>query len=351
VDTRIVTSLAGLDALGPSWRALEETQPDLPFSCTFDYVAAWARARLGTTELAVVVAEDQGQLVGVLPLGLTTRRKGPVSVLEVAFLTEGDRRDAVLDARRVSPGTTVKALLAAAFALDAKPRRVSLRYLPAHSPLTHHLLQSTEHNPQVRPLVELPLIELARHGSFAEYRRTIPRSVIRRANKMRRELGMRVEVESPVSESLFDELVAQHRRQQQFLIERHGRRDRRSLFDDPVRERAYRMITVGNPGALAFVARTSAGELLFHDLAWRRGATVTAWNTAYNPDFAHHRPSRARLDAIEWLYEDGGVRVFDLGAGRYPWKFELTPAFELAYDFAAWQGDDTVGRVLRKLKP
>lgn len=351
METRIVDSLAGLDALGPSWRALEETQPDLPFSCTFDYVAAWARARIGTTELAVVVAEDHGEVVGVLPLGLTPRRKGPVSVMELAFLAEGDRRDAVLDARRVSSGTTIKALLAASFALDANARRVSLRYLPAHSPLTHHLLRSAEHNPQVRPLVELPLIELARHPGFAEYRRTIPRSVITSANKLRRELGMRLEVQSPVSEPVFDELVAQHRRQQQVLIERHGRHDRRSLFDDPVRARAYRMITVGNPSAMAFVARTSAGELLFHELAWRRGATVTAWNTAYNPDFADHRPSRARLDAIEWLYADGGVQVFDLGAGRYPWKFELTPAFELAYDYAAWQGDDALGRILRTLRP
>lgn len=350
VETRIVNSLADLDALGPSWRALEETQPDLPFSCTFDYVAAWARARLGTTELAVVVAEDHGQLIGTLPLGITTRRKGPVSVMELAFLAEGDRRDAVLDARRVSPGTTIKALLSASLALGVEARRISLRYLPAHSPLTHHLLRSSEHNAQVRPLVELPLIELARHPGFTQYRRTIPRSAITSANKMRRELGMRLEVHSPVSESLFDELVAQHRRQQQVLIERHGRHERRSLFDDPVRKRAYRTITVGNPSALAFVARTSAGELLFHELAWRRGGTVTAWNTAYNPDFAHHRPSRARLDAIEWLYADGDVRVFDLGAGRYPWKFELTPAFELAYDFSAWRGDDALGRLLRKLR-
>lgn len=353
METRIIETIEGLESIGPSWRAIDDDQPETPFSTTFDYVVAWARARVaaGNTTLSVIAAEDSGELVGVLPLALTRRSKGPVSFLELAFITEGDHRDVVVDARRVSAGTTIKALLQAALTLDHPVRRVSLRYLPSRSPLTHYLLKSPEHNTSVRPLVELPRIELRRHPNFAEYRRTVPRSVVKSANRLRRELGMSLEVVSPVTASLFEELTAQHRREQRVLNAQGDRRDRRSLFDDPVREQAYREITLGSDAAMAFVARSSAGDLLFHDLAWRRGTTVLAWNTAYNPDFADLKPSRARLDAIEWMFGERGIDVFDLGTGRYPWKYQLTPDFAMAYEYGAWLGEGRLTRLLEKLRP
>lgn len=348
METWIVTSLAGLQALGPAWQALGQALPELPHTATHEYVAAWARALPAGAELAVVVAEDHGELTGILPTALFRRTKGPLTVVELAFLHEGDQRDAVLDTRRVPANTTVKALLGAAEGLS--PRRISLRYLPANSPVTHHLLRSPAHNPATRLLVEHPRILLGRYASFAEYRRTLPRSLITAANKLRRDLGMELAAISPVPAELFAELVAAHQRQQQHLNRADARAQRRSLFENPNRLQAYQDLTVDNPAAIAFVARTGAGEYLFHELAWQRGGAVTAWNTAYNPDFADHRPSRARLDAIEWLFTQE-VSVFDLGAGRYPWKFELTPDFTNTYEYAAWLGSDPAAHLLRRIRP
>ena len=78
------------------------------------------------------------------------------------------------------------------------------------------------------------------------------------------------------------------------------------------------------------------------------GQPVTVHYTGWLHDPAAPNGRGKKFDSSK---DRGEPFEFDLGAGRYPWKFELTPAFELAYDFAAWQGDDTVGRVLRKLKP
>ncbi len=349
MDTRIVTTDADFDALAPAWLALEEADPGLLPQLTHAYVAAWVHER-DDARLHVAVAEDHGELVGVLPLVVTERRAGPVRWNDLGFVTEGDIRDAVVDARRVAASSTVKSLLVAALEAADDVQRLLLRYLPADSPLTHHLLKSGEYNAAVRPLVEMPKVNLDRFAGFAQYRRGVPRSSLTSLNKLRRELGLTVTETTPVDAALYDELVALHRREKDELVQQ-GRRERRSLFEDPRRAAAYRALVVDQPHATAFTARTAAGELVFHELAWRRGRRVWAWNTAYNPDLAAYRPSRARIGVLEDLFARGDTDTYDLGAGRYPWKFELTSAFSLAYECSVWRGDSALVRMLRRLRP
>lgn len=351
MEIRIVRTNAGFEALGDAWRALEDAHPALPHHLSFDYVAAWVRTRPTEHELVVAVAEDHAELVGVLPLVVVPRVAGPLRWRELQFVTEGDHRDAIVDGRRVSPSTTVKALLAGALESADGVRRINLRYLADDSPLTHHLFRSHEHNRNVRPLVEIPRVDLTQPRDFAAYRRTVPRSSLTSLNKLRRELALEVAEVRPVTADLFAELVSLHRREKDHLVDTAGRRDRRSLFEDPRRMAAYRQLVVDQPHASAFVARTGEGRLAFYELAWRRGRRVWAWNTAYEPEFAKLRPSRARIASLEALFAAGDTDSYDLGAGRYPWKFELTSTFSLAYEWSTWVGDDPVTRVLRRVRP
>lgn len=350
METRVLTDACTLAEVADAWRGLGDSLEGLPHQSSFDYVNTWATSLPAGAELRVVVAEDHGELVGALPLAIVPRRVGPVRWRELVFLHEGDHRDAVVDDRRVSPSTTVKALLAAGFAAAEGVQRINLRYLPAGSHLVHHLFRGAATNPHLRPLVEIPRIELSRYDDFAGYRRTVPRSSLTSLNKLRRELGLEVsEVPAP-SEQLFAELVELHRTEKQHLHAR-GRLDRRSLFEDPRLRSAYGRLVVDNRHAVAFVARTGEGRLAFYELAWRRGRRVWAWNTAYDPDLAQHRPSRARIAVIESLFTAGTTDTYDLGAGRYPWKFELTTQFGLSYEFSQWVGEDVVTRVLKRLRP
>lgn len=350
METRVLTDASTLVEVADAWRALGDSLADLPHQSSFDYIHAWAKALPPGAQLCLVVAEDHGELVGALPLAIVPRRVGPVQWRELVFLHEGDLRDAIVDDRRVSASTTVKALLAAGLAAAEGVQRVNLRYLPSGSHLVHHLFRGAGTNPHVRPLVEIPRVELSRYDGFAAYRRTVPRSSLTSLNKMRRELGLGVsEVPAPSAE-LFAELVELHRSEKQQL-QAQGRHDRRSLFEDPRLMSGYRRLVVDNPHAVAFVARTGEGRLAFYELAWRRGRRVWAWNTAYDPGLAKHRPSRARIAVLEALFEAGTTDVYDLGAGRYPWKFELTTQFGLSYEFSQWVGDDAVTRLLKRLRP
>lgn len=350
MDVRVITTDDEFAALEPAWRAWEDGVAALPHQMSFEYVSAWVRAR-GDARLHMVVAEDHHELVGVLPTAIQQRSVGPARWQELAFVTEGDHRDILVDGRRVSPSTTIRTLIGAAPGAQQGIRRTSLRYLPSRSPLVHHMLRSAELNSTVRTLVEIPRVELKTFAGFASYRRTVTRSALTSLNKLRRDLGLEVTEVSPVPPALYTELVELHRRERRVLVEQHGRRDRRSLFDDPRRAAAYRSLVVGSPHASAFVARTKAGELAFYELAWRRGRCVWAWNTAYEPALAKHRPSRARIAMLEQLFERGDTDVYDLGAGRYPWKFELTSTFSVTYEATRWTGDDRLARVLRGIRP
>ncbi len=350
METRIITSDSDLAALASPWEALERAVPSLRPQSRYGYVSAWAKQR-GPHELHVVVAEDHGELVGVLPLMIATRTAGPLRWRQLEFVTEGDHRDIIVDDRRVSASTTTKVLLTSALESAPDLRRVSLRYLPADSPLTHHLFRSGPLNRSLRPLVEHPRVDLTAYRDFAAFRRTLPRSSLTALNKMRRELGLTVAEVSPVPADLYDECVALHRREKDVLVAQHGRRERRSLFEDVRRATVYRSLVVGNPQASAFTAHSQDGDLLFYELAWRRGRDVWAWNTAYEPDAGKHRPSRARIAMLEELFARGDTDAYDLGAGRYPWKFELTRHFSLSYEATWWIGDDPLARVLRRVRP
>ena len=350
METRVLTDSSMLGEAADRWRALGVAREELPHQSSYDYVRAWADPMPPGSQLCVVIAEDHDQLVGALPLAVVPRHVGPLRWRELVFVHEGDHRDVVVDDHRVSASTTVKALLAAALDHARGVQRVNLRYLPAGSHLVHHLLRSADHNRHVRPLVEIPRVQLSAFDGFAAYRRTVPRSSLTSLNKMRRELGLGVsEVPAPSAE-LFAELVELHRSEKQQL-QAQGRHDRRSLFEDPRLMSGYRRLVVDNPHAVAFVARTGEGRLAFYELAWRRGRRVWAWNTAYDPGLAKHRPSRARIAVLEALFEAGTTDVYDLGAGRYPWKFELTTQFGLSYEFSQWVGDDAVTRLLKRLRP
>ncbi|MBB1501347.1 GNAT family N-acetyltransferase [Propioniciclava sp. MC1683] len=351
MDVRIISSISDFEGLRDAWRELETADPTLPHQLTYEYVAAWLRTTPADHELLVTVAEDHGELVGVLPLAIMPRSAGPIRWRELGFPMEGDHRDVIVDARRLKPSTITKALLGHAFEAARGVQRINLRYLPSESHLLLHLLRTHEHNAAVRPLVEIPRIEMHRFTGFAEYRRTVPRSALTSLNKQRRELGIEVTEISPISSELFAEFVALHLREKEHLVEHHGRRERRSLFEDPRRLATYRDVVVDKSHATAFVARTGEGRLAFYELAWRRDRRVWAWNTAYEPDFAQWRPSRARISAIEGLFAAGDTDVYDLGAGRYPWKFELTSHFAQSYQWTSWQGKDPVTRLLRRVRP
>lgn len=350
METRVLTDSSMLGEAAERWRALGAAREELPHQSSYDYVRAWADAMPPGAQLCVVIAEDHDQLVGALPLAVVPRHVGPLRWRELVFVHEGDHRDVVVDDRRVSASTTVKALLAAALDHARGVQRVNLRYLPAGSHLVHHLLRSADHNRHVQPLVEIPRVQLSAFDGFAAYRRTVPRSSLTSLNKLRRDLGLHVSAATAPSAALFDEVVGLHRREKEHLLAQ-GRRERRSLFDDPRRMTAYRSLVVGQPHAVAHLARTGDGRLAFYELAWQRGRHMWAWNTAYEPDLAKHRPSRARIAVFEELFTADSTDTYDLGAGRYPWKFELTADFGVAYEYSRWVADDAVSRVLRRLRP
>jgi CelD/BcsL family acetyltransferase involved in cellulose biosynthesis len=79
--TQAVRGAHRLDAIRAEWEALLSEVPDATVSDTWIAVrGAWRMSQDRIVPLIVTVRDDAARLVGVLPLGLTTKRQGPFSV-------------------------------------------------------------------------------------------------------------------------------------------------------------------------------------------------------------------------------------------------------------------------------
>jgi CelD/BcsL family acetyltransferase involved in cellulose biosynthesis len=87
--TRVVRATATFEALEPRWTHLlgECIEPSVFLS--HDWLYAWWTAYRPAAELAIVLVEDRGELRGVAPLMIETRRRAGLSVRVLRFIGDG----------------------------------------------------------------------------------------------------------------------------------------------------------------------------------------------------------------------------------------------------------------------
>ncbi len=328
MSTRILTSADELVELHADWERLDASDPAATFYDSYAWVTAWwgAYSDDDSVELRVVVITDDhdGRVVGIAPLA----RHGPAAPGGAAwtfrFAGRGDHRtflvDPDVDATRV-----LRDLMEAVVASDWDV--LSLGNIPAASPLLAHLLRSPHHQ-ALEPHVESPYIELTPGGATAR----IPDKAPKYRNKLRREIAPTFEVVAGDAGGIFDRLAELHRLERTHLVERHGRSERHSLFDD-ARRRAHLRALYARPGvALTFTLSAPGGELIAYRTCFWHRRTLLSWNSAYHPDHERYRLGKVlQLDILDHLADHDIADRFDLGAGRYPWKFEWTDRFEPTY--------------------
>lgn len=333
MDIEIVRDDDGLGALRTEWEELQAADPEAPFYATFGFVRAWwaSYGRDDGHELLVVTARHNGDLVGIAPLSYRPQTRFGVPIKEVRFASHGDYLSFVLspDARA---GTVTKALLDAVFA-QSDWDILNLTNIPASSAFSAALL-TTEHHQALTPLSENPYIDLRPYPdveAFAAER--LPSHTRKYRNKLLRETGALFRVIEGDADDILDRMADLHRAERDHLRAR-GRRERHSLFDDDRRVAHYRQV-FAQPGATrTFVYEDEDGRLLGYRTCFVHRRTLLSWNSAYHPEVERYRVGKViQFDIMEHLYADGGIDVFDFGAGRYPWKFEWTDQSTLSYRF------------------
>lgn len=333
MDVEIVRDAEGLDALRADWEKLEGMDPEVPFYSTFTFVRAWwaAYGQDDGHELLIVTARHNGELVGVAPLSYRPQTRFGVPIKEVRFASHGDYLSFLLHPG-IRPDTVTSTLLGTVFE-QSDWDILNLTNIPASTTFAAALLRS-EHHTLLTPLSENPYIDLRPHTDFTSFAADrLPSHTRKYRNKFLRETGARFRVVAGDDDEILERMSHLHREERDFLRAR-GRRERHSFFDDDRRVDLYRAVYARPGAARTFVYEDPEGNLLGYRSCFAHRGTLLSWNSAYHPDVERYRVGKIiQFDILEHCYAEGGIEIFDFGAGRYPWKFEWTDRSSLSYRF------------------
>lgn len=332
MDVEEVTTSEGLEALREPWQRLERTDPFASYYLTHRFVQAWweaFRLRSGVA-LLVLVLRHNGEVVAIAPLSIRRETRQGETRTVLRFATHGDYTGVLLDPAH-HPDTLLRALLRR---LEADPAwdRIGLNNIPSTSPLTAHLLKGP-YNPSLRYHVENPYIDLTRYRDFDDFEaRSAPSKARKYRNKLHRERDVAFRVLHGDEDGILDRLADLHRREKTFLIAERGRSERHSLYDDEARFAHIRRVFETTDDAVTFAYEDADGALVGYRTCFAHGRTLLSWNSAYAPEYDDYRIGKVlQYDILRHLFAEGSCDVFDLGAGRYPWKFEWTSTFTTSY--------------------
>ncbi len=330
----VVSDADALAALAPDWARLDARDRRAEFLTTLPVVRAWwasygADAAYG---LEVLVARHNGAVVGILPLARQRISVHKVERTLVRFASHGDWMGVVVDPA-LDPDTVCRALLAH---VDADPTWdiLSLDGIRGSSALAAFALGSDRWNRALAHRVEHPRIDLAGVASLAEFEAAgrVPAKTRKYRGRLLREHDVRFVVREGDEGEMLARLGRLHALEKEHLIRDAGRTERHSWFEDPLRRGHYAGLFATRGAVVTFGYERPDGELVAARSAFRHGRALLSWTSAYHPDLRDYRLGKViQYDLLDHVLRAGDVDVFDFGAGRYPWKFEWTSAFESSY--------------------
>lgn len=353
-----VTSTDGLVRLRPEWERLEREGGRVPYYVHHRFVAAWwdAYADHPDIDLHLVTIRQNNTLVCIAPLSIRLETRGGTPVDVLRFASHGDYLDVLVDpTASVNVDTVLKELMRF-LAREAHWDRVSLRNVPATSPLAAYLLKSSTYNDRFRFYMENPYLDLTAFRDFDAYEAHVsPTNARKYRNKLFRERDVEFAVVPRNEDGILDAIAALHRAEKAWLVEHKGREERHSLYEDTRRARHIANVFDRTDDALTFCYRAPDGTLIGYRTCFLHDDALLSWNSAYDPAFHEYRIGKAlQYDLLRHAFTHRLADRFDFGAGRYPWKFEWTDTFTATYrlqisEVDRHEDDDTPARRLRSV--
>lgn len=327
IETSVCRTTEDLAALREEWERLE--RPGESYYTSHRFVSAWWESYRHAPgyRLHVVLVRQEGQLVGVGPFAFRPEKREGEPVTVLRWASHGDYM-AVLHARGESvakPQTISGHVLEELQRVvdDDEAQVVQLTGIPSESAFAWHIRTSQKHHPRLAFLIENPWIDLREPWSA-------PSHTGKYLRKLRREHDVHLHTFTGDEHGILDRIAEVHRAEKNHLIETQDRTERHSLYDDDRRTEHIRQVFTTTDDALTFAfldgEDPATGRVLAYRTVFRDGRRLLSWNSAYRPEFEGYRMGKVlQLAILEHVQERDLADEFDLGAGKYPWKFEWTP--------------------------
>lgn len=336
IDVSICRTAEELADLRDAWVTLE-SHPDTPFYVTHRFVSAWwgSYSHAPGYRLHVVVVRQEGRVVGIGPFALRPEERDGRTVDVLRWASHGDYLS-VLHARDkdvAAPETILGLVLdeLARIVDDGEVASVHLTGIPSDSEFAWRVRRSQDHHKNLAFLIENPWIDL--RGP-----RVVPSHARKYRNRLQRDHSVTFGVFKGNEHGILERIGVVHRAEKDHLVEQKARAERHSLYEDDRRVDHIRGVFAATDDALTFAlidgGDSASGRVLAYRTVFRHGRRMLSWNSAYLPEFEEYRLGKVlQLQILEHLDVHDLADEFDLGAGRYPWKFEWTPHLRSTYRY------------------
>ena len=183
------------------------------------------------------------------------------------------------------------------------------------------------------------------HGEFLD--KVVPKSVRYHAGKMRHDLAYELQVNSVTD---INQIAEIHKAEKKMHLQ-SNKMNRHSIFDkDHWNEYLYKRFELGQLWIYSLVD-ISNQNIISYMLGTLHRDTFYMGNMAFNPVYKKYGSGQIILYEIlkynnhnhDWLF-------MDLGSGRYQWKFEWTPDFNLLYHFNIFKMSNIKVKIYKRLK-
>jgi CelD/BcsL family acetyltransferase involved in cellulose biosynthesis len=354
MQIRVITTTDEFFKLKEPWERLQHQDKDVTYYSTFEYNWTWWDVYKSdkNKELFIVVAENNGKVVGIAPLIIEKINKKIFSYRCIKFLGRGDYMGLLLDN---SPIVKYRTVTTEIFNfIESKYEcyeRINLTHIKANSKLSAFMLKSKKHNKNFNYLIECPILRLNRFESFQAYKKEFVSSNAQQySNKLRREVGYNFKIICNENEDVYERISKIHINEQYYLVKTKGRKERSSLYKNKFYSEFVKRIYHNNANVITFTIEDDNGTILAYETCYLYKRVLHMWNTAYNTKYEKYNLGKIiNLEVAKYLFKNNMADIFDFGAGRYFWKFEWTDDFMLDYKIDIWNEKNFKSKLLKKL--
>lgn len=353
MEVNIVNKTEDFYKLKKAWVNLEIQDTDVTYYSTFEYIKNWWEVYKNdkNKKLYIICVSGNKEILGIAPLYIETLNKKVFSYNVLKFLGQGDFAGFLINRQKTLENKIIKLILNEILKNTNYYERILLTHIKHTSSLAAYALKSCELNRYFTYLVECPQVIINNYKDFDEYKQIHKNiNAARYRNKLKNDIGYNFRAIIDGEDNILEKISDIHIRQQQYLRCEKGMYDRSSLFEDPKRLSFISSLYKDNDKVITFEIETPKGEVIIYNTCYLYKRVLHSWNTGYDRRYENSSLGRIIIhDIVNYLFENRIADILDLGAGRYPWKFEWTSDFLFEYKLDMWNQNNKKGRILKKL--
>ena len=334
MEYSIVRNNSDFEVLKNDWNRIEKNCHNCTYFSTFRYCYTWFKNFKSIDEkLFIITVAHNNKTIAIAPLIISFIKGKLFKKRVLQFASKGDYADFLIEKDiDIKPGNIILKILDVLHDKNEEWDEINLTHICHNSVLAHFLLKS-KYNKNLEYLIENPFIDFSKYQDYKTYSKKFKATKINHyKNKLDKAIKYKVIATSDnVIKSISKIHIAQKNHSNL-----NSSKKRHSHFENKPYLEFLNELYNGNSDVLTYllIDTDKNEEVMCYFTGYIHKNIFHSVSTAVNPKYNHLRLGRIFNFLIyEKNYDNNNWDIFDMGAGRYEWKFELTNSFNLLYTF------------------